>query len=96
MLGKSISHLTEISSLFPYVVFADKVNDEIKWRDEFNEELFFSHGKTNLCGVAIGFYGSKIIEQIKKISDKSGRILIVEAKIDDTVFVLINIYNSNT
>ena len=95
-MGKSISHLTEISSLFPYVVFADKVNDEIKWRDEFNEELFFSHGKTNLCGVAIGFYGSKIIEQIKKISDKSGRILIVEAKIDDTVFVLINIYNSNT
>ena len=96
MLGKSISHLTEISSLFPYVVFADKVNDEIKWRDEFNEELFFSHGKTNLCGVAIGFYGSKTIEQINKISDKSGRILLVEATVDDTVFVLINIYNANT
>ena len=96
MLGKSISHLTEISSLFPYVVFADKVNDEIKWRDEFNEELFFSHGKTNLCRVAIGFYGSKTIEQINKISDKSGRILLVEATVDDTVFVLINIYNANT
>ena len=96
MLGKSISHLTEISSLFPNVVFADKANDEIKWRDEFNEELFFSHGKTNLCGVAIGFYGSKTIEQINKISDKSGRILLVEATVDDTVFVLINIYNANT
>ena len=71
------------------------INDEIKWRDEFNGELFFSHGKTNSCGVAIGFYGSKTIEQINKISDKSGRILLVEATIDDTVFVLINIYNTN-
>ena len=46
------------------------INDEIKWRDEFNGELFFSHGKTNSCGVDIGFYGSKTIEQINKISDK--------------------------
>ena len=72
------------------------INDEIKWRGEFNGELFFSHGKTNLCGVAIGFYGSKKIEQINQISDKSGRILLVEATINDTVFVLINIYNANT
>ena len=72
------------------------INDEIKWRDEFNGELFFSHGKANSCGVAIGFYGSKTIEQINKISDKSGRILLVEATIDDTVFVLINIYNVHT
>ena len=60
------------------------INDEIKWRDEFNGELFFSHGKTNSCGVAIGFYGSKTIEQINKISDKSERMLLVEARIDDT------------
>ena len=72
------------------------INDEIKWTDEFNDVLFFSNGKTNLCGVAIGFYGSKTIEQINKISDKSGRILLTEAIIDDTVFVLINIYNTNT
>ena len=72
------------------------INDEIMWREEFNGELFFSHGKTNSCGVAIGFYGSKTIEQINKISDKSGRVLLVEATVDDTVFVLINIYNTNT
>ena len=50
------------------------INDEIKWRGEFNGDLFFFHTKTNSCGVPIGFYGSKTIEQIKKISDKSGRI----------------------
>ena len=45
------------------------INDEIKWRDKFNGELFFSHGKTNSCRVTIGFYGSKTIEQINKVSD---------------------------
>ena len=34
------------------------INDEIKWIDEFIGELFFSHGKTNSCGVHIDFYGS--------------------------------------
>ena len=72
------------------------INDEIMWRDEFNGELFFSHGKTNSCGVAIGFYGPITIEQINKISDKSRRILLVEATIDDMLFVLINIFNANT
>ena len=73
-----------------------RINDEIKWRDEFNGELLVSYGKTNSCEVAIGFYGSKTIEQTNKISAKSGRILLVEATIDDMVFVLINIYNANT
>ena len=69
------------------------IRDEIKWRDEFNREVYFSHVKTNSCGVAIDFYGSKKIEQTNRMSDKLGRILLVEATIDYTVFVLINIYN---
>ena len=35
-------------------------------------------------------------KQTSKISDNSARILLVEPTIDDTVFVLINIYNANT
>ena len=72
------------------------INNEIKWRSEFNRELFFSHGKTKPCGVAIGFDGSKSIEQTNKISDKLGRILLVEATVDDMVYLVINIYNANT
>ena len=56
------------------------------------EKLFFFHRKTN-CGVAIGFYGFKAIEQTNK---KSGRIFLVEATIDAIVLLLINIYNANT
>ena len=68
----------------------------IRWRDKFNGELFFSHREPNSCRVATGFYGSKTIEQTNKISDKSERTLLAEATIDDTVFVLINVYNTST
>ena len=26
---------------------------EQKWKDQLNEQIFFSHGKSNLCGVFI-------------------------------------------
>ena len=68
----------------------------IRWRDEFNGELFFSHREPNSCRVALGFHGSKTIEQTNKISEKSGRTLLVKATIDDTVFVLINVCNAST
>ena len=36
------------------------------------------------------------MELLNKCSDKAGRILLLDVKIDDTVFVLVNIYNANT
>ena len=71
-------------------------NDEKQWEDEFKGQLFFSHGKSNSSGVAIGFYGAKKLELLDKCSDKAGRILLLDVKIDDTVFVLVNIYNAST
>ena len=32
--------------------------DERHWRNDFDGELFFSHGNKKSCGVAIGFYGN--------------------------------------
>ena len=58
-------------------------------------ESSFSSTEKKTCGVAIGFYGSKTIEQTNKISDKPRKIFLVEATINDTVFVIINIYNGN-
>ena len=71
------------------------INYEIKWRDEFNGEPFFSYGKTNSCGVVTGFCGSQTTEQTNKILNKSGRTLLVEVTNDEKVFVPINIYNVN-
>ena len=47
------------------------------WKDEFDGNLYFSHGKSNLFGVLIGFSGSKTVTVKKKrLCDENGRILI--------------------
>ena len=56
----------------------------------------FKHGKTNSCGLAIDYYGKKSFELLNKFNDKSGRVLIIEVKIENEVLSLINLYNANT
>ena len=34
------------------------VEMEKQWSDDFQGQLYFSHGKTNSCGVLTGFYGN--------------------------------------
>ena len=70
--------------------------NEIKWKDEFDGDLYFSHGKSNSCGVLIGFSGNKTFTVKKRLCDENGRILILETLIDDSEFILINLYNANT
>ena len=55
-----------------------------KWNDEFKENLFFSHGQSNSCGVAIKFIGNTKFEVSKKTKqDESGRSLILGVKVSD-------------
>ena len=42
-------------TLFLQETHSSKVTEKI-WNDEFNDDLFFSHGKTNSCGVLVGYY----------------------------------------
>ena len=55
---------------------------------------FSSHETTISCSVMIGYLGSNKVNRIK--NDNQGRILIVDAHIDEETFVLINVYNANT
>ena len=66
-----------------------------KWNDEFKRKLFFSHGQSNSCGVAIGFIGKTGFEVSNKKQDDSGRILILDVKVGDNNFLLINLSNAN-
>ena len=70
------------------------IKDEKLWIDEFEGQLFFSHGKTNSCGVAIGFVGKKVLNILNIKRDNLGCILVIEVKLDDSYFVLINMYNA--
>ena len=67
-----------------------------EWRDDFKGHIFFSHSMQSSCGVMIGFLGSITFLPKSICKDKNGRILIIEAEIDDETFILINFYNSNT
>ena len=72
------------------------LNDEQKWKDDFRGSLFFSHGKSNSCGVVIGYYRIEAFKVVNTSCDKNERILIVDAKLNGTSFLLINFYNSNS
>ena len=73
-----------------------KVWCEKGWCDELNDSLYFSHGKTNSGGVAIGCVGSKSSVLANRTTDKNGRLLLIESIVDEVKFVLINIYNCKT
>ena len=81
--------------LFLQETYSTKEN-EIRWIDDFNGQIHYSHGKSNSCGVLIAFFVSIIYTVRKKAPDKHGRISIIEALIEDTEFILINLYNANT
>ena len=84
------------SNGFLFLQETHSVNDEIKGKDDFNGEVFYLHGKSNSCGVLICFIGSKKCFIRNKLSDNDGRLLILDADIDDENFILINLYNPNT
>ena len=54
-----------------------------KWNDKFKGKLFFSHGQSNSCGVAIGFIGNTGFEVSNEKQDESGRILILDVKVSE-------------
>ena len=63
--------------------------NENRWNDDFNGQIYYSDSKSNSCGVLIAFYGSKTYTARKKVSDKHGQIFVLEALINDTEFILI-------
>ena len=53
-------------------------------------------GTTNSCIVVIGYLGSNKIKVNRTKNDHQSRILIVDADIDEEIFGLINLYNTDT
>ena len=50
--------------------------------------LFFLHGKSNSCGVALGYCGAEAFKVVNTACDKNGRILILDAELNGTTFLL--------
>ena len=72
------------------------VETEKKWIDDFKDKIYYSHGKTNSCGVLIATYGNLNICVKNRMHDNDGIILILHATINGSDYLLINFYNANT
>ena len=70
-------------------------DSEKRWSDKFKRQFFFSHGKTNSCGVAIAYYGNTNISVLTTRTDSEVRIILLDMKYDDKNYILCNIYNTN-
>ena len=56
----------------------------------------FSHGKSNFCGILIVYFETGTFTIKKQQTDKEGRVLILNVSINDSEYILINLYNANT
>ena len=72
------------------------VEDEKQWSVNIKGKIFYSHGTTNSCSVAIAFLGSKSLEVVETKNGDQGRILILDIKICDKELLLVDLYNANT
>ena len=71
------------------------IKEEQKWKEYFHDKVFFSQGKTNSCGVLTAYLRTEKFT-VKKQTDIDGCILILDVSINDSEYILINLYNTNT
>ena len=75
--------------LFLQEIYSDSKVEQ-KWKEDSN--FFFSHGKSNSCSVLIAYFGTGTFTVKKQQTDKEGRILILDVSINDSEYILINLY----
>ena len=71
-------------------------NDEQELKDDFRGPLFFSYWKSNFCGVAICYFGTEAFKVVSTSCNRNGQILIPDAELNGTNFLLIDFYNSDS
>ena len=69
---------------------------EQKWKEDFKGPIFFSHGKSNSCGILTAYFGTGTFIVKKQQTDEEGCLLILDVFINDSEHILINLYNANT
>ena len=62
------NHLDSKGSLFLQETHSS-LADEKKWADELKGPIFLSRGKTNSCGVAIGYIRNNEVDVLDKKTD---------------------------
>ena len=82
--------------IFSFYRRHSSLETEKKWIDDFKDNLYYSCGKTDSSGVLMAIFGNLNICVKNKVNDNDGRVLILEATIDGSDNLFINLYNTNT
>ena len=69
---------------------------EIQWKKQWRGEMYFSHGSNHSRGVMVMVKNSLDFKLNSLKTDEQGRSIILDANIQDTPFLLVNIYAPNT
>ena len=69
---------------------------EIRWKKQWRGEMYFSHGSNHSRGVMVMVKNSLDFKLNSLKTDEQGRSIILDANIQDTPFLLVNIYAPNT
>ena len=70
------------------------VNSVNNWRDDWGDDIYFSHGTSNSRGVCILIKDCNL-HVVKEFHDNDGRILILDILLKGQKFTLVNIYGYN-
>ena len=70
-------------------------NCESQWKKEWGSSIIFSHGSTNVRGVAVLIRSGLDIVIQHEHCDLKGRLIMLNAKIKDKNYCLINLYGPN-
>ena len=89
------THTSDQAIIFLQETHSER-SDENLWTTQFGcEKIFHSHRQCNARGVLIGV-GKNLDFKLEDIcSDNEGSFLILKCTIQDTPFLLVNIYNAN-
>ena len=68
---------------------------EKQWIKEWGSQIYFSHGSSNSRGVAILLKKGIDIVGKKSFGDTCGGFIVIESKINDEEYILINVYAPN-
>ena len=66
-----------------------------RWQNELEYKTFLNSGKSNARGCLISFSNKLDFEILKYYDDGNGRLQVVSCKIENVLFLLVNIYNFN-
>ena len=69
---------------------------ENEWKYQWKGDMFFSHGSNHSKGVLILTKNDLDFRAKKVTTDKNGRFIIMNAEIQDSQFLLVNLYAPNT